>query len=161
MTTRMKARLLILDILGFIMILAICVLVNQLESGKPERDIRESLKGISVYGEENRLEDVLKFDYRSDKHYILTYKVQSSGRPKDILAYYRSSLEGSGWEFTGKSDIIDHSNNWKMGEQYNFKKGKYELGLDFMIQEMDGYKGNTKQEPLEYSITIYPKSQRK
>lgn len=158
MTTRMKARLSILDILGFIMILAICVLVNQLESGKPERDIRESIEGISVYGEENRLEDVLKFDYRSDKHYILTYKVQSSGRPKDILAYYRSSLEGSGWEFTGKSDMIDHSNNWKMGEQYNFKKGKYELGLDFMIREMDGYKGNTKQEPLEYSITIYLKS---
>lgn len=157
MTTRMKARLLILDILGFIMILAICVLVNQLESGKPERDIRESVKGVSVYGEENRLEDVLKFDYRSDKHYILTYKVQSFRRPKDILAYYRSSLEGSGWEFTGKSDMFDHSNNWKMGEQYNFKKGKYELGLDFMIQEMDGYKGNTKQEPLEYSITIYPK----
>lgn len=158
MTTRMKARLLILDILGFIMILAICILVNQLESRKPERDIRESIKDVSVYGEENRLEDVLKFDYRSDKHYILTYKVQSSGRPKDILAYYRSSLEGSGWEFTGKSDMFDHSNNWKMGEQYNFKKGKYELGLDFMIQEMDVYKGNTKQEPLEYSITIYPKS---
>lgn len=158
MTTRMKARLLILDILGFIMILAICILVNQLESRKPERDIRESIKGVSVYGEENRLEDVLKFDYRFDKHYILTYKVQSSGRPKDILAYYRSSLEGSGWEFTGKSDMFDHSNNWKMGEQYNFKKGKYELGLDFMIQEMDVYKGNTKQEPLEYSITIYPKS---
>lgn len=158
MTTRMKARLLILDILGFIMILAICILVNQLESRKPERDIRESIKGVSVYGEENRLEDVLKFDYRSDKHYILTYKVQSPGRPKDILAYYRSSLEGSGWEFTGKSDMFDHSNNWKMGEQYNFKKGKYELGLDFMIQEMDVYKGNTKQEPLEYSITIYPKS---
>lgn len=158
MTTRMKARLLILDILGFIMILAICILVNQLESRKPERDIRESIKGVSVYGEENRLEDVLKFDYRSDKHYILTYKVQSSGRPKDILAYYRSSLECSGWEFTGKSDMFDHSNNWKMGEQYNFKKGKYELGLDFMIQEMDVYKGNTKQEPLEYSITIYPKS---
>ena len=72
MTTRMKARLLILDILGFIMILAICILANQLESGKPERDIRESVKGVSVYGEENRLEDVLKFDYRSDKHYILT-----------------------------------------------------------------------------------------
>ena len=158
MTTRMKARLLILDILGFIMILAICILVNQLESRKPERDIRESIKGVSVYGEENRLEDVLKFDYRSDKHYILTYKVQSSGRPKDILAYYRSSLEGSGWEFTGKSDMFDHSNNWKMGEQYNFKKSKYELGLDFMIQEMDVYKGNTKQEPLEYSITIYLKS---
>ncbi len=158
MTTRMKARLLILDILGFIMILAICILVNQLESRKPERDIRESIKGVSVYGEENRLEDVLKFDSRSDKHYILTYKVQSPGRPKDILAYYRSSLEGSGWEFTGKSDMFDHSNNWKMGEQYNFKKGKYELLLDFMIQEMDGYKGNTKQEPLEYSITIYPKS---
>lgn len=158
MTTRMKARLLILDILGFIMILAICILVNQLESRKPERDIRESIKGVSVYGEEDRLGDVLKFDYRSDKHYILTYKVQSSGRPKDILAYYRSSLEGSGWEFTGKSDMFDHSNNWKMGEQYNFKKGKYELGLDFMIQEMDVYKGNTKQEPLEYSITIYPKS---
>ena len=158
MTTRMKARLLILDILGFIMILAICILVNQLESRKPERDIRESIKGVSVYGEENRLEDVLKFDYRSDKHYILTYKVQSFGRPKDILAYYRSSLEGSGWEFTGKSDMFDHSNNWKIGEQYNFKKGKYELGLDFMIQEMDVYKGNTKQEPLEYSITIYPKS---
>lgn len=158
MTTRMKARLLILDILGFIMILAICILLNQLESRKPERDIRESIKGVSVYGEENRLEDVLKFDYRSDKHYILTYKVQSSGRPKDILAYYRSSLEGSGWEFTGKSDMFDHSNNWKIGEQYNFKKGKYELGLDFMIQEMDVYKGNTKQEPLEYSITIYPKS---
>lgn len=158
MTTRMKARLLILDILGFIMILAICILANQLESGKPERDIRESVKRVSVYGEENRLEDVLKFDYRSDKHYILTYKVQSFRRPKDILAYYRSSLEGSGWEFTGKSDMFDHSNNWKMGEQYNFKKGKYELGLDFMIQEMDGYKGNTKQEPLEYSITIYPKS---
>lgn len=122
MTTRMKARLLILDILGFIMILAICILVNQLESRKPERDIRESIKGVSVYGEENRLEDVLKFDYRSDKHYILTYKVQSPGRPKDILAYYRSSLEGSGWEFTGKSDMFDHSNNWKMGEQYNFKK---------------------------------------
>lgn len=158
MTTRMKARLLILDILGFIMILAICILVNQLESRKPERDIRESIKDVSVYGEENRLEDVLKFDYRSDKHYILTYKVQSFGRPKDILAYYRSSLEGSGWEFTGKSDMFNHSNNWKMGEQYNFKKGKYELGLDFMIQEMDVYKGNTKQEPLEYSITIYPKS---
>lgn len=101
---------------------------------------------------------MLKFDYRSDKHYILTYKVQSYGRPKDILAYYRSSLEGRGWEFTGKSDMIDHSNNWKMGEQYNFQKGKYELGLDFMIWEIDGYKESNKQEPLEYSITIHPKS---
>ena len=107
MTTKVKIRTLLLEIIGFALILAICILANQLESGKPERDIRESVKGVSVYGEENRLEDVLKFDYRSDKHYILTYKVQSYGRPKDILAYYRSSLEGSGWEFTGKSDMID------------------------------------------------------
>lgn len=76
----MKARLLILDILGFIMILAICVLVNQLESGKPERDIRESIKGISVYGEENRLEDVLKFDYRSDKHLLIKSSLSGGQR---------------------------------------------------------------------------------
>lgn len=67
------------------MLVSICVLVNRLESRKPEMEIRESVEGVNVYNEESKLVDLLQFIYRTNKHYILTYIIQSFGTKIDIL----------------------------------------------------------------------------
>ena len=138
------------------MLVSICVLVNRLESRKPEMEIRESVEGVNVYNEESKLVDLLQFIYRTNKHYILTYIIQSFGTKIDIFEYYRKNLGKIGWEFTGEADNIDHSNNRKIGESFDFRKGKYELGLYFDIQDLENYRIDNGK-PLKYSITVHPK----
>lgn len=70
-------------------------LVNRLESRKPEMEIRESIEGVNVYNEESKLVDLLQFNYRTNKHYVLTYIIQSFGTKIDIFEYYRKNLEKS------------------------------------------------------------------
>ena len=152
----MKLQNGILTLIGFIMLVSICVLVNRLESRKPEMEIRESIEGVNVYNEESKLVDLLQFIYRTNKHYILTYIIQSFGTKIDIFEYYRKNLEKIGWEFTGEADNIDHSNNRKIGESFDFRKGKYELGLYFSIQDLENYRIDNGK-PLKYSITVHPK----
>lgn len=96
MISKMKLQNGILTLIGFIMLVSICVLVNRLESRKPEMEIRESVEGVNVYNEESKLVDLLQFIYRTNKHYILTYIIQSFGTKIDIFEYYRKNL--------GKSD---------------------------------------------------------
>ena len=156
MISKMKLQNGILTLIGFIMLVSICVLVNRLESRKPEMEIRESIEGVNVYNEESKLVDLLQFIYRTNKHYILTYIIQSFGTKIDIFEYYRKNLEKIGWEFTGEADNIDHSNNRKIGESFDFRKGKYELGLYFSIQDLENYRIDNGK-PLKYSITVHPK----
>ena len=156
MISKMKLQNGILTLIGFIMLVSICVLVNRLESRKPEMEIRESVEGVNVYNEESKLVDLLQFIYRTNKHYILTYIIQSFGTKIDIFEYYRKNLGKIGWEFTGEADNIDHSNNRKIGESFDFRKGKYELGLYFSIQDLENYRIDNGK-PLKYSITVHPK----
>ena len=156
MISKMKLQNGILTLIGFIMLVSICVLVNRLESRKPEMEIRESIEGVNVYNEESKLVDLLQFIYRTNKHYILTYIIQSFGTKIDIFEYYRKNLGKIGWEFTGEADNIDHSNNRKIGESFDFRKGKYELGLYFDIQDLENYRIDSGK-PLKYSITVHPK----
>ena len=111
MISKMKLQNWILTLIGFIILVSICILVDRLESRKPEMEIRESIEGVNVYNEESKLVDLLQFIYRTNKHYILTYIIQSFGTKIDIFEYYRKNLEKIGWEFTGEADNIDHSNN--------------------------------------------------
>lgn len=126
------------------MLVSICVLVNRLESRKPEMEIRESVEGVNVYNEESKLVDLLQFIYRTNKHYILTYIIQSFGTEIDIFEYYRKNLEKIGWEFTGEADNIDHSNNRKIGESFNFRKGSIDweyilvLGICIITKKVMG-----------------------
>lgn len=83
MISKMKLQNGILTLIGFIMLVSICVLVNRLESRKPEMEIRESVEGVNVYNEESKLVDLLQFIYRTNKHYILTYIIQSFGTEID------------------------------------------------------------------------------
>lgn len=76
----------------------------------------------------------------------------------DIFEYYRKNLEKIGWEFTGEADNIDHSNNRKIGESFNFRKGKYRLGIYFSTRDLHNYEKSNGQDPLRYSVTIYPKT---
>ena len=156
MISKMKLQNGILTLIGFIMLVSICILVDRLESRKPEMEIRESVEGVNVYNEESKLVDLLQFIYRTNKHYILTYIIQSFGTKIDIFEYYRINLEKIGWEFTGEADNIDHSNNRKIGESFDFRKGKYELGLYFSIQDLENYRIDNGK-PLKYSITVHPK----
>lgn len=162
MISKMKLQNGILTLIGFIMLVSICVLVNRLESRKPEMEIRESVEGVNVYNEESKLVDLLQFIYRTNKHYILTYIltyiIQSFGTEIDIFEYYRKNLEKIGWEFTGEADNIDHSNNRKIGESFNFRKGKYRLGIYFSTRDLHNYEKSNGQDPLRYSVTIYPKT---
>lgn len=73
MISKMKLQNGILTLIGFIMLVSICILVDRLESRKPEMEIRESVEGVNVYNEESKLVDLLQFIYRTNKHYILTY----------------------------------------------------------------------------------------
>ena len=68
----------------------------------------------------------------------------------------KKNLVDTGWKFTGKSENIDHSNNRKIGESFDFRKGKYELGLYFSIQDLENYRIDNGK-PLKYSITVHPK----
>ena len=86
MISKMKLQNGILTLIGFIM------LVDRLESRKPEMEIRESIEGVNVYNEESKLVDLLQFIYRTNKHYILTYIIQSFGTKIDIFEYYRKNL---------------------------------------------------------------------
>ena len=156
MISKMKLQNGILTLIGFIILVSICILVDRLESRKPEMEIRESVEGVNVYNEESKLVDLLQFIYRTNKHYILTYIIQSFGTEIDIFEYYRKNLEKIGWEFTGEADNIDHSNNRKIGESFDFRKGKYELGLYFSIQDLENYRIDSGK-PLKYSITVHPK----
>ena len=156
MISKMKLQNWILTLIGFIILVSICILVDRLESRKPEMEIRESIEGVNVYNEESKLVDLLQFIYRTNKHYILTYIIQSFGTKIDIFEYYRKNLEKIGWEFTGEADNIDHSNNRKIGESFDFRKGKYELGLYFSIQDLENYRIDNGK-PLKYSITVHPK----
>ena len=85
MISKMKLQNWILTLMGFIMLVSICVLVNRLESRKPEIEIRESIDGVNVYNEESKLVDLLQFNYRTNKHYVLTYIIQSFGTEIDIF----------------------------------------------------------------------------
>ena len=60
MISKMKLQNGILTLIGFIMLVSICVLVNRLESRKPEMEIRESVEGVNVYNEESKLVDLLQ-----------------------------------------------------------------------------------------------------
>lgn len=96
MISKMKLQNGILTLIGFIMLVSICVLVNRLESRKPEIEIRESIDGVNVYNEESKLVDLLQFNYRTNKHYVLTYSIQSFGTKIDVFEYYRKNLGNIG-----------------------------------------------------------------
>ena len=100
--------------------------------------------------------DLLQFNYRTNKHYVLTYIIQSFGTEIDVFEYYRKNLEKIGWEFTGEADNIDHSNNRKIGESFNFQKGKYRLGIYFSTRDLHNYEKSNGLDPLKYSVTINP-----
>ena len=150
MISKMKLQNWILTLIGFIILVSICILVDRLESRKPEMEIRESVEGVNVYNEESKLVDLLQFIYRTNKHYILTYIIQSFGTKIDIFEYYRKNLEEIGWEFTGEADNIDHSNIRKIGE--------YRLGIYFSTRDLHNYEKSNGQDPLKYSVTIYPQT---
>ena len=76
----------------------------------------------------------------------------------EIVNYYKKNLVDTGWKFTGKSENIDHSNNRKIGESFNFRKGKYRLGIYFSTRDLHNYEKSNGQDPLRYSVTIYPKT---
>ncbi len=158
MISKMKLQNGILTLIGFIMLVSICVVVNRLESRKPEMEIRESIEGVNVYNEESKLVDLLQFIYRTNKHYILTYIIQSFGTKIDVFEYYRKNLGNIGWEFTGEADNIDHSNNRKIGESFIFQKVEYRLGIYFSARNLYDYEKSNGQDPLRYSVTIYPQT---
>lgn len=106
MISKMKLQNWILTLMGFIMLVSICVLVNRLESRKPEIEIRESIDGVNVYNEESKLVDLLQFNYRTNKHYVLTYIIQSFGTEIDIFEYYRKNLEKSDGNLQEKQIIL-------------------------------------------------------
>ena len=103
MISKMKLQNWILTLMGFIMLVSICVLVNRLESRKPEIEIRESIDGVNVYNEESKLVDLLQFNYRTNKHYVLTYIIQSFGTEIDIfdpdLLPEGKTLQLEPWEY--------------------------------------------------------------
>lgn len=106
MISKMKLQNWILTLMGFIMLVSICVLVNCLESRKPEIEIRESIDGVNVYNEESKLVDLLQFNYRTNKHYVLTYIIQSFGTEIDIFECYRKNLEKSDGNLQEKQIIL-------------------------------------------------------
>ena len=95
MISKMKLQNGILTLIGFIMLVSICVLVNRLESRKPEMEIRESIEGVNVYNEESKLVDLLQFIYRTNKHYILTYIIQSFGTKINIIEKIWKKSDGN------------------------------------------------------------------
>ena len=157
MISMLKTKRLLLKLLAIFGIVLILNIVNRLESRQPEEEIRESIAGVSVYNEERQLKDLLIFDYKTDRQFILTYTFQSYGSEGEIICYYQKYLEDTGWKFIKKSDNIDYSNNKKIGELFHFQKGKYELNFCFNIQDLNYYREGHGEEPLKYSVTIFPK----
>ena len=157
MISMLKTKRLLLKLLAIFGIVLILNIVNRLESRQPEEEIRESIAGVSVYNEERQLKDLLIFDYKTDRQFILTYTFQSYGSEGEIICYYQKYLEDTGWKFIKKSDNIDYSNNKKIGELFYFQKGKYELNFCFNIRDLNYYRECHGEEPLKYSVTIFPK----
>ena len=116
MISMLKTKRLLLKLLAIFGIVLILNIVNRLESRQPEEEIRESIAGVSVYNEERQLKDLLIFDYKTDRQFILTYTFQSYGSEGEIICYYQKYLEDTGWKFIKKSDNIDYSNNKKLKE---------------------------------------------
>lgn len=142
----------------FVGIIAIVLFIaNHFESLQPEKEIRNSVSDIGVYKEEaETIRNNLMFLYRSPDVYILTKNFEVYASRDEIVNYYKKNLVDTGWKFTGKSENIDHSNNRKIGESFDFRKGKYELGLYFSIQDLENYRIDSGK-PLKYSITVHPK----
>ena len=142
----------------FVGIIAIMLFIaNHFESLQPEKEIRNSVSAIGVYKEEAKtIGNNLIFSYRSPDVYILTKNFEVYASRDEIVNYYKKNLVDTGWKFTGKSENIDHSNNRKIGESFDFRKGKYELGLYFDIQDLENYRIDNGK-PLKYSITVHPK----
>lgn len=142
----------------FVGIIAIVLFIaNHFESLQPEKEIRNSVSAIGVYKEEGEtIRNNLMFSYRSPDVYILTKNFEVYASRDEIVNYFLKNLVDTGWKFTGKSENIDHSNNRKIGESFDFRKGKYELGLYFSIQDLENYRIDSGK-PLKYSITVHPK----
>lgn len=142
----------------FVGIIAIVLfIVNHFEALQPEKEIRNSVSTIGIYKEEAKtIGNNLIFSYRSPDVYILTKNFEVYASRDEIVNYYKKNLVDTGWKFTGKSENIDHSNNRKIGESFDFRKGKYELGLYFDIQDLENYRIDSGK-PLKYSITVHPK----
>ena len=144
--------------LVFVGIITIVLFIaNHFEALQPEKEIRNSVSTIGVYKKEaETIGNNLIFSYRSPDVYILTKNFEVYASRDEIVNYYKKNLVDTGWKFTGKSENIDHSNNRKIGESFDFRKGKYELGLYFNIQDLDNYRIDSGK-PLKYSITVHPK----
>lgn len=142
----------------FVGIITIVLFIaNHFEALQPEKEIRNSVSTIGVYKKEaETIGNNLIFSYRSPDVYILTKNFEVYASRDEIVNYYKKNLVDTGWKFTGKSENIDHSNNRKIGESFDFRKGKYELGLYFNIQDLDNYRIDSGK-PLKYSITVHPK----
>ena len=142
----------------FVGIITIVLFIaNNFEALQPEKEIRNSVSTIGVYKKEaETIGNNLIFSYRSPDVYILTKNFEVYASRDEIVNYYKKNLVDTGWKFTGKSENIDHSNNRKIGESFDFRKGKYELGLYFDIQDLENYRIDNGK-PLKYSITVHPK----
>lgn len=142
----------------FVSIITIVLFIaNHFEALQPEKEIRNSVSTIGVYKKEaETIGNNLIFSYRSPDVYILTKNFEVYASRDEIVNYYKKNLVDTGWKFTGKSENIDHSNNRKIGESFDFRKGKYELGLYFDIQDLENYRIDSGK-PLKYSITVHPK----
>ncbi len=142
----------------FVGIITIVLFIaNHFEALQPEKEIRNSVSTIGVYKKEaETIGNNLIFSYRSPDVYILTKNFEVYASRDEIVNYYKKNLVDTGWKFTGKSENIDHSNNRKIGESFDFRKGKYELGLYFDIQDLENYRIDNGK-PLKYSITVHPK----
>lgn len=142
----------------FVSIITIVLFIaNHFEALQPEKEIRNSVSTIGVYKKEaETIGNNLIFSYRSPDVYILTKNFEVYASRDEIVNYYKKNLVDTGWKFTGKSENIDHSNNRKIGESFDFRKGKYELGLYFNIQDLENYRIDSGK-PLKYSITVHPK----
>ena len=141
-------------------IIAIVLFIaNHFEALQPEEEIRNSVSTIGIYKEEAKtIGNSLIFSYRSPDVYILTKNFKVYASRDEIINYYKKNLVDTGWKFTGKSENIDHSNNRKIGESFNFRKGKYRLGIYFSTRDLHNYEKSNGQDPLRYSVTIYPKT---
>lgn len=100
MISKMKLQNGILTLIGFIMLVSICVLVNRLESRKPEMEIRESVEGVNVYNEESKLVDLLQFIYRTNKHCCISMSIKFISMAKSIL--FRKRIER---KYTSNNDL--------------------------------------------------------
>ena len=144
----------------FVGIIAIVLFIaNHFEALQPEEEIRNSVSTIGIYKEDaETIGNNLIFSYRSPDVYILTKNFEVYASRDEIINYYKKNLVDTGWKFTGKSENIDHSNNRKIGESFNFRKGKYRLGIYFSTRDLHNYEKSNGQDPLRYSVTIYPQT---